>query len=73
MKEMAIQTYDLTKSFGELVAVDRLSIAVEYGEVLGFLGPNGAGKTTTNRMLAGIIAPTEGYAVVAGIRPDKES
>jgi ABC-2 type transport system ATP-binding protein len=53
------------------MAVDDLNFAVSQGEVLGFLGPNGAGKTTTIRMLAGIIAPTSGYAVVAGERTDK--
>lgn len=45
---------------------------MHQGEILGFLGPNGAGKTTTIRLLAGIIAPTKGYAIVAGIRTDKE-
>jgi ABC-2 type transport system ATP-binding protein len=61
---------DLTKRFGEYTAVDSLSLEVERGEIFGFLGPNGAGKTTTTRMLAGMIAPTEGYAEVAGFRSD---
>ena len=67
-----IDTVTLTKRFGNLTAVEELTIQVEKGEVLGFLGPNGAGKTTTVRMLSGIIAPTEGYAVVAGFRTDEE-
>jgi ABC-2 type transport system ATP-binding protein len=57
----------LTKLFGERVAVDDLSFSVAAGEVFGFLGPNGAGKTTTVRMLATLIAPTSGTAVVAGV------
>ena len=56
----------LTRRFGELVAVDRLDLDVERGEIFGFLGPNGAGKTTTIRMLAALIAPTGGTAEVAG-------
>lgn len=67
-----IETFNLTKKFNNLIAVEDLSIQVKKGEILGFLGPNGAGKTTTIRMLAGIIAPTKGYAVVAGLRTDKE-
>jgi ABC-2 type transport system ATP-binding protein len=67
-----IESFNLTKKFNNLRAVEDLSIQVNKGEILGFLGPNGAGKTTTIRMLAGIIAPTKGYAVVAGIRTDKE-
>ncbi|MBU7019275.1 MAG: ABC transporter ATP-binding protein [Theionarchaea archaeon] len=67
-----IDTVDLTKKFGDLTAVDNLTIQVEKGEVLGFLGPNGAGKTTTVRMLSGIIAPTTGHAYVAGFRTDEE-
>ncbi|GAF83759.1 unnamed protein product, partial [marine sediment metagenome] len=67
-----IESFNLTKKFNNLTAVEDLSIQVNKGEILGFLGPNGAGKTTTIRMLVGIIAPTKGYAVVAGIRTDKE-
>ena len=61
-----IHASGLTKQFGELTAVDRLSVDVAPGEVFGFLGPNGAGKTTTIRMLTGLIAPTNGTASVAG-------
>ncbi len=66
-----IEVHDLTRKFGDFTAVDSLSFTVSPGEVLGLLGPNGAGKTTTIRMLAGIIAPTSGYAVVAGERSDR--
>ena len=61
-----IRAKGLTKVFGENVAVDRLSLHVEEGEVFGFLGPNGAGKTTTIRMLAALIEPSSGSARVAG-------
>lgn len=67
-----IESFDLTRKFGNLTAVEDLNIQVNKGEILGFLGPNGAGKTTSIRMLAGTIAPTRGHAVVAGIRTDKE-
>lgn len=66
-----IETFGLSRHFGKTVAVEDLTLAVEAGEVLGFLGPNGAGKTTTIRMLAGMIAPTKGYAIVAGHRTDR--
>jgi ABC-2 type transport system ATP-binding protein len=56
----------LTRRFGELLAVDRLTLSIEAGEVLGFLGPNGAGKTTTVRMLAALIAPSSGTGAVCG-------
>lgn len=63
-----IETHELTKQFGDVLAVDRLTIIVKEGEVFGFLGPNGAGKTTTIRMLTALITPTSGGAVVANYR-----
>ncbi len=65
----AIQTRDLTRRFGELVAVDHLSFEVESGEIFGVLGHNGAGKTTTVRMLNGVLAASEGSARVLGLDP----
>jgi ABC-2 type transport system ATP-binding protein len=65
--EPALVVEQLTKRFGERVAVDDVSFSVGAGEVFGFLGPNGAGKTTTVRMLATLIAPTSGRARVAGV------
>ena len=61
-----IKTENLTKKFGENLAVDRLTLEIGEGEVFGFLGPNGAGKTTTVRMLTSLIAPTAGTATVMG-------
>ena len=63
----AITVTDLTKRFGDFVAVDRLTFAVGQGEVFGFLGSNGAGKSTTIRMLCGLLKPTSGTATVGGI------
>ena len=59
-----IETENLTRKFGELIAVENLTLKVEEGEVFGFLGPNAAGKTTTIRMLCCLIAKTSGYARV---------
>jgi ABC-2 type transport system ATP-binding protein len=64
--ENAIETTELTRRFNGLVAVDRLNISVERGEVFGLLGPNGAGKTTTISMLCAILKPTSGSARVNG-------
>jgi ABC-2 type transport system ATP-binding protein len=63
-----IQTENLTKKFGELLAVDHLTLDIPEGEVFGFLGPNGAGKTTTVRMLTSLIGPNEGSAFVNGFQ-----
>ena len=69
MGEHLVETNDLTKTYGALTAVDRVSLSVWRGEVYGFLGPNGAGKTTTLRMLAGLVRPTAGSASVLGDQP----
>jgi ABC-2 type transport system ATP-binding protein len=69
MGEHLVETNDLTKTYGALTAVDRVSLSVWRGEVYGFLGPNGAGKTTTLRMLAGLVTPTAGSASVLGDQP----
>ena len=63
---MAIEVGDLTKRYGEILAVDHISFDVRKGEIFGFLGPNGAGKTTTIRMLTGLSRPTAGSARVLG-------
>ena len=58
---------DLTRRFGDFIAVNAVNFRVEPGEVFGFLGPNGSGKTTTIRMLCGILPPTAGSATVLGL------
>ncbi|MBL8140819.1 MAG: ABC transporter ATP-binding protein [Acidobacteria bacterium] len=62
----AIVVRDLTRRFGQFVAVDRVSFTVGSGEIFGFLGSNGAGKSTTIRMLCGLLRPTSGTAIVGG-------
>jgi ABC-2 type transport system ATP-binding protein len=68
MKEAGsvIRTYDLTKRYKQLTAVDAVNFSIARGEVFGFLGPNGAGKTTTIAMLLGLVRPTAGSAEVLG-------
>src|SRR6516162_2208026 len=61
-----IETRDLTKMYGDLYALNRLTIKLERGDVYGFIGPNGAGKTTTMRILATLLNPTWGEATVCG-------
>ena len=63
----AVMVRDLEKRFGAFVAVNRISFEVKRGEIFGFLGPNGAGKSTTIRMLCGILAPSGGAGMVAGL------
>jgi len=61
-----IEAQNLTKRYGDLLAVDRVSFTAEAGEVVGFLGPNGAGKTTTMRILTGFLPATDGTAKIDG-------
>jgi ABC-2 type transport system ATP-binding protein len=68
-----IETENLTKKFGDLTAVDAVTLRVEEGEVFGFLGPNGAGKTTTVRMLCCLISKTSGEARIAGYQVGKDA
>lgn len=67
-----IETRDLTKQYGSLIAVNKVNLKIKRGEIFGFLGPNGAGKSTTIRMLCGILPPTSGDAVVNGCAIVKE-
>ena len=69
----SIEIKDLTKRFGSLTAVDRLSVDVEGGEVFGLLGPNGAGKTTTINVLVGLLEPTSGAVSVLGFDVRRET
>ena len=62
-----VQTQALTRRFGDLVALDRLTLSVEEGEIFGLVGPDGAGKTTTMRLLTGILEPSSGEAWVDGV------
>ena len=62
-----IELRDLTRRFGDFVAVDHVSLRVEAGEVFGFLGSNGAGKSTAIRMLCGLLTPTSGTGIVLGL------
>ena len=67
MAAPVIQVENLTRKFGEFVAVDHVSFEVGAGEIVGYLGPNGCGKTTTIRMLLGLLRPSEGSARVLGL------
>ncbi len=67
MDDVVIKTLDLTKCFGDVIAVNHLTFEVKRGELFGLVGPDGAGKTTTMRLLAAIMRPTSGQAWVAGL------
>lgn len=61
-----VEIHELSKHYGEFVALDNLSLTLDRGSILGFIGPNGAGKTTTIRILVGLSRPTSGYARIGG-------
>ena len=67
-----VETKDLTKTYGDITAVDQLNLHIDAGDIFGFLGPNGAGKTTTILMLLGLTEPTSGTAYVAGYNSTRE-
>lgn len=73
MSEVVIQVENLTRRFGDFIAVDHINFAVNQGEVVGYLGPNGSGKTTTIRMLLGLLEPSDGKATVLGFDAFKQS
>ena len=67
MHEHVVETKNLSKRYGDFVALDNLSIHVDRGQILGFIGPNGAGKTTTIKILVGLSRPTSGSAWIGGV------
>jgi len=67
-----IELTDLTKRYGNTLAVDHLNLAAAKGEIFGFIGPNGAGKTTTIRMMAGVLGPTEGTVRIDGFAMESD-
>jgi ABC-2 type transport system ATP-binding protein len=73
-KDSAVQAIELTKRFGRVIAVDRVSLDIKVGEIFGLIGPNGAGKSTLTKMLTTLLPATSGTAFVAGYdiarRPD---
>jgi ABC-2 type transport system ATP-binding protein len=71
--DLAIRTRDLTRTFGQLTAVDHVSLDVPRGEIFGFLGPNGSGKTTTIRMMCGLLKPSSGEVEVLGLRVPRDA
>src|SRR5690242_9682629 len=64
--DFAISTHDLTRRFGNLIAVDHVNLSIPRRSIYGFLGPNGSGKSTTIRMLCGLLTPSAGTAEVLG-------
>jgi ABC-2 type transport system ATP-binding protein len=73
MSDAVIKVENLTRRFGDFVAVDHINFDVQAGEVVGYLGPNGSGKTTTIRMLLGLLQPTDGKATVLGFDAFRQS
>ena len=67
-----IELNNLTKSFGNVLAVNDLTLQIPKGEIFGFIGPNGAGKTTTIKMMGGVLIPTSGTISICGISMNQE-
>lgn len=65
--EPIVQTHELTKRYGDFLALDKLTLQLHRGQILGFIGPNGAGKTTTIKILVGLNRPTAGWARICGV------
>ena len=65
-QDPVVEIHELSKHYGEFIALDKLSLTLNRGSILGFIGPNGAGKTTTIRILVGLSRPTSGYAKIGG-------
>jgi ABC-type multidrug transport system, ATPase component len=65
--ETYVKSVNLSKKFGDYIAVNKVNLDVKKGEIYGFLGPNGAGKTTTIRMLTGSLNPSEGEVYICGL------
>lgn len=72
-KQIVVDVKELSRSFGDFVAVDRISLQVRQGEIFGFLGPNGAGKSTAIRMFCGLLMPTGGNGTIGGFDIIRES
>ncbi len=66
MSDYIIESRDLTRNFGDFLAVDKLNLKIKRGEVFGFLGPTGAGKTTSISMMVGLLRPTSGEVLIDG-------
>jgi len=65
--ESAVKLVEVTKRYGDIIAVDNLSLKVKHGEVFGLLGPNGSGKSTTLKMILGLVKPDSGFVEVLGL------
>ena len=68
-----IKVENVTKKYGNYVAVDNMNFEIKEGEIVGFLGPNGAGKTTTMSIITGFIEPTDGYVEINGYNVSKKA
>ena len=73
MSELVIKAHNVTKQFGDLKAINNISLNVEKGNIYGFLGPNGCGKSTAIRVLTGLLTPSTGQVEVLGLSIPKQA